>query len=485
MRLKAAAQKSLFGQIMLWMFIPLMILWPMSLLISYPIGRSIADSPFDQSLKLSVTNLAQQMHSSFTERALSTWGLSVPTSDIQDQVFYQIMTAGGEVIAGNVNMPQPPSIDGVVVNQPQIYNGTMYHESVRIAYMWVDLGSQAVLNSRFQQNSVVLVQVAETLNKREALAREILQGVTLPQLIFLPIAVLLIWFGLTRGIMPLNRLQDSILQRDTHDLSDVPSADAPEELQPLVRSFNGVLHRLRRHIDLQKRFLTDTAHQIKTPLAGLKTQAELALRTNNPEEQRSSLEHIAAASERTARLVNQLIALSRTEHLAEERLELVEVDMVAIARDQTIFAADRALQNGLHIELDVPDIKIMVSAHAVMLGELMKNLIDNAIFYTGTSVTVRVTADADYAHFYVLDDGPGIEPDEREQVFEPFYSVLGEQGNGSGLGLAIVRQIAVMHGAQIEINYNTELPINGPHGSKFHVKLLRAHDAVPTLLVKF
>ena len=95
MRLKAAAQKSLFGQIMLWMFIPLMILWPMSLLISYPIGRSIADSPFDQSLKLSVSNLAQQMHSSFTERALSTWGLSVPTSDIQDQVFYQIMTAGG------------------------------------------------------------------------------------------------------------------------------------------------------------------------------------------------------------------------------------------------------------------------------------------------------------------------------------------------------------------------------------------------------
>lgn len=122
------------------------------------------------------------MHSSFTERALSTWGLSVPTSDIQDQVYYQIMTAGGEVIAGNVNMPQPPSIDGIVVNQPQVYNGSMYHESVRIAYMWVDLGNQAVLNSRFQPNSVVLIQVAETLNKREALAREILQGVTLPQL---------------------------------------------------------------------------------------------------------------------------------------------------------------------------------------------------------------------------------------------------------------------------------------------------------------
>ena len=476
MRLKAAAQKSLFGQIMLWMFIPLMILWPMSLLISYPIGRSIADSPFDQSLKLSVANLAQQMHSSYTERALSTWGLSVPTNDIQDQVYYQIMTTGGEVIAGNVNMPQPPSLDGVVVNQPQVYNGSMSHEAVRIAYMWVDLGTQTVLNSRFKANdSVVLIQVAETLNKREALAREILQGVTLPQLIFLPIAVLLIWFGLTRGIMPLNRLQDSILQRDTHDLSDVPSADAPEELQPLVRSFNGVLHRLRRHIDLQKRFLTDTAHQIKTPLAGLRTQAELALRTKDPDEQRSSLEHIAAASERTARLVNQLIALSRTEHLAEERLELAEVDVVAIARDQTIFAADRALQNGLHIELDVPDEKIMVNAHALMLGELMKNLIDNAIFYTGTSVTVRVTADADHAHFYVLDDGPGIAPDEREQVFEPFYSVLGEQGNGSGLGLAIVRQIAVMHGASIKVNYNAELPMGGPHGSQFHVAIPRAH----------
>ncbi|TDR30904.1 sensor histidine kinase [Hydromonas duriensis] len=467
-------QKSLFGQIMLWMLIPLMFLWPLSLLISYPIGRSIADTPFDQSLKNNVSNLAQQMRSSYTEHALSTWGLSIPVFDSQDQMYYQIVSSNGETILGTTKMPQPPAADAIVMNQPQVYSATLYNEPVRVAYVWLDLGNQSVIGSHFQSNSVVLIQVAETLNKRKALAREILQGVTLPQLTFLPIAVLLIWFGLSRGIMPLNRLQDSILERDTHDLSDVPSTDAPEELQPLVRSFNGILHRLRRHIALQKRFLTDTAHQIKTPLAGLRMQAELALQTDDPVEQRNSLTHIAAASERTARLVNQLIALSRTEHLAEERLELAHVDIVAIARDQTIFAADRALQKGLHIELDVPDAVILVNAHAIMLGELMKNLIDNAIFYTHTSVTVRITSDATHAHFYVLDDGPGIAPEEREQVFEPFYSVLGEKAStGSGLGLAIVQQIADMHDATIDIAYNSELTEGERHGCVFHVCMPR------------
>lgn len=476
-KVKVIVQKSLFGQIMWWMLMPLVVLWPMSLLISYPIGRSIADSPFDQSLKVSVSNLAQQMKSSYTERAMSTWGLSVPFSDAQDQIYYQVSSSRGETIAGTVNMPQPPANESIVIDVPQVYSSTLYSSPVRVAYVWVDLGEQSLRGYLFNDSSVVLVQVAETLNKRQALAREILQGVTLPQLIFLPIAVLLVWFGLTRGITPLNRLQISLSERDSQDLSDLSADDAPEELQPLVRSFNGVLHRLRRHIDLQKRFLTDTAHQIKTPLAGLQTQAELALQTNDPIEQRNSLEHIAAASQRTAQLVNQLIALSRTEHLAQERFDLTRVDFVQVVREQTIFAADRALQKGLHISLEVPEIKIDVNAHAVMLGEMIKNLIDNAIFYTHSRVTIRVDYDFTHVILRVLDDGPGIEVDEREQVFEPFYSVLGEKGNGSGLGLAIVKQIANMHRAQISISFNTELSGTGERGCVFTLKLART-DAV-------
>ena len=219
---------------------------------------------------------------------------------------------------------------------------------------------------------------------------------------------------------------------------------------------------------MQKRFLTDTAHQIKTPLAGLQTHAEFALQTSNIDEQRNSLKQIAASSERTARLVNQLIALSHTEHLLEEQLDLSTVDLAVIVRQQTIFAADRALAKGLNIALEVPETAVWIQAHAVMLGELIKNLIDNAIFYTHTSLTVRVVVFERTAHVSVLDDGPGIPMDEREEVFEPFHSILGAQNNGSGLGLAIAAQIAKMHHTQIDITDNTELAPD-EMGTVFHV----------------
>lgn len=478
-------QKSLFGQILLWMMIPLTVLWPLSFLVSYNLGRNIADAPFDQGLKNSVLNLSQQLQSSYSERSLSSWGLSVPSSDEQDHVYYQVAAVDAETIVGTVLMPEPPS--EMVLNRVQLYDAVMYDEPVRVAYMWVDLTGQSLLNTRFKEHPIVLIQVAESSRKRESLARQILQGVTLPQLIFLPIAVMLIWFGLSRGVLRLNQLQYQMSQRDSQDLSDLSTEDTPEELQPLVHGFNHVLSRLRRHIVLQKRFLTNTAHQIKTPLAGLKTHAEYALATEDEADRKHSLKQIVASSERTARLVNQLIALSRTEHLAEERLDLSPVDLTHIAREQTIYAADRALQKGLHIALEVPEKAVWVSAHAIMLGELIKNLVDNAIFYTSSLVVVRVTFDEERAHLYVLDDGPGIAPEERDSVFEPFHSILGASGNGSGLGLAIVRQIAQMHHGLIEVRDNDELECDSV-GTVFHVsfprKILRSDEQVKSRLVE-
>ena len=464
--MKFTHRKSLFGQIIAWMLIPLAVLWPLSFLVSYNLGRNIADAPFDQSLKNSVVSLRQQLQSSYAERALSAWGLNVPSNDKQDQVYYQIANIDSETILGSVVMPKPPGV--MAFNEIILYDAQMYGEPVRVAYTWVDRSNQSSIYSADKSNNRLLIQVAETLHKREGLARQILQGVTLPQLVFLPISMLLIWFGLSRGIGRLKRLRAEMAERDSQDLSDLSTTDAPEELQPLVHGFNDVLSRLRRHIALQKRFLTDTAHQIKTPLAGLQTHAEFALQTSNIDEQRNSLKQIAASSERTARLVNQLIALSHTEHLAEERLELSTVDLAVIARQQTIFAADRALAKGLAIALEVPETSVWVQAHALMLGELIKNLIDNAIFYTHTSLTVRVTVLEQTAHVYVLDDGPGIPIDEREEVFEPFHSILGAQNNGSGLGLAIAAQIAKMHHTTIDITDNAELHTDET-GTVFHV----------------
>lgn len=454
----AARKKTLFGQIMLWMLLPLAILWPISLLINYHLGRAIADSPFDQGLKNHVSNLAQQMQSSYSQQTLSTWGLSVPFGDTADQVYYQIQPLGGEILIGSVKMPIPPEPEEATLNQVQIYDSELYGEPIRVAYMWQDLGEQVLVNKYLKQQPVVLIQVAETLNKREGLAREILQGAVLPQLIFLPIAVLLVWFGLTRGIMPLSRLQQNILERDQYDVSDLPVHDTPEEMEPLIHSFNHILYRLRRLMAFQKRFLTDTAHQIKTPLAGLKAQAELALQTTDAEQHRNSLLQIAAASDRTAHLVNQLIALARTEYLAEQNPPLLPTELVAAAREQLLLAVDRALQKGLDVSFDAPDEEIWIKAHPILLGELFKNIIDNAIYYTTKTVVVRVARRLDEVYFSVLDDGPGIPEAERDLVYAPFYSVLGEHNNGSGLGLAIVKQISEMHNANINIDDNPELP---------------------------
>ena len=326
-----------------------------------------------------------------------------------------------------------------------------------MAYTWMQINSASPLSEKFMPDTVVLLQVGETLNKRRALARQILQGVTLPQLMFLPIAVMLIWFGLTRGIMSLNRLQTSVLQRNENDLSNLSVEHTPEEVQPLVRSFNNILSRLRRNVGLQKRFLADTAHQIKTPLAGLKAQAELALHTKDPLQRRESLEHISSSADLAARLVSQLIALARTEHITREGADWKDIDLVQAARDQLVNAADHAMQAGLLIAFEAPDWEVPIHAQPVMLGELIKNLIDNACHYTESDVTVRVTQDHLGAHLYVLDNGPGIPLHEREHVFEPFYSVLGENKGGSGLGLAIVKEIARLHDAELKITENVEL----------------------------
>lgn len=470
--MRAFKRKSLLGQIMMWVLIPLVILWPISFLISAHMGRNIANVPFDQTLKNSVQNLSQQLQSSFAERSLSAWGLSIPYSDEHDQVYYQIMSLGAETLVGTTSMPQPDA--PIVFNEVQFYDGVVYGEPVRIAYMWMNMGGQSTLNTRFKNHPILLIQVAETLKKREILANQILKGVTLPQLVFVPLTLLLIWFGLTRGLARLNRLKKQMAERDSLDLSDLTTHDAPVELQPLVEGFNEVLSRLRRHIALQKRFLTDTAHQIKTPLAGLQMHADFALQTNDPDKQRQSLMNIAASSERTARLVNQLIALSHTEHLAEEKIELNTIDLTTIVRQQTIFAADRAIAKGLHLALEVPDTAIWIKGHAMMLGELVKNLVDNAIQYTHSVVTVRITHDSQVATLSVLDDGPGISVDEREQIFAPFHSILGIQSNGSGLGLAIAQQVADLHHTQIHVMDNPEL-VHDQTGTLFQAQFTIYH----------
>ncbi|MGF6635931.1 signal transduction histidine kinase [Paraburkholderia sp. MM6662-R1] len=301
------------------------------------------------------------------------------------------------------------------------------------------------------------MQVAETLDKRSQLANDIIKGVILPQFVILPLAILLVWFGLSRGLEPLHALQAHIRARRPDDLSPLEARRAPPEIEPLVTSFNDLLTRLEQNMELQKRFIADAAHQMKTPLAGLRTQAELALRQNASAEVRRSLEQIATSSEQAARLVTQLLALARAENRRSGQI-FTPLELGELARSAVREWVQAALAKQMDIGYEAPDEPVEVAGNPVMLREMLSNLIDNAIRYTpaGGRITVRVRHDAParLVHLEVEDTGLGIPASERSRVVERFYRILGREGDGSGLGLAIVREIAAMHGGELAIDDN-------------------------------
>ncbi len=375
---------------------------------------------------------------------------AVLRGDETDSMFYLVQLAD-KVLGGDRDLPLPPNMDRPLPGVIQYRDASVRGFAVRVAYTWVDL--------RLADSPPVLVQVAETLEKRAQLASRIVRGVVIPQLVILPLAILMVWFGLTRGIRPLSHLQARLRQRRPDDLSPITTDEVPQEIAPLVDGMNDLLTRLAENVEAQRRFVADAAHQLKTPLAGLRTQAELALRTTSPADIEQSMQHLIEGSERATRLVNQLLALARAEGSPTPATASTPQDLQAIARAQTLARVNDALARDIDLGLEGDETPVFVTGNALLLGELISNLVDNALRYTpaGGTVTVRVYADGERCVLEVEDSGPGILPDERERVFDRFYRVLGNTAEGSGLGLAIVREIAQRHGAIIELADNPTL----------------------------
>jgi two-component system sensor histidine kinase TctE len=475
-------QHSLFGEILDWMLAPLLLLWPMSIAITYLVAKSIANQPFDHALEDSVTVLAQQVKETDGRIGARLPGSArdILRADDVDSVYFQITGPRGEPVDGDRDLPLPPPEDAERSGRVHFRNETLHGAPVRVAYAWVNLRPLADPRAYpLNDPPLALVQVAETLNKRAQLANEIIKGVILPQFIILPIILALVWFALSRGLSPLAQLQERIRARPPDDLSPIDPRQVPEEISPLVGSLNDMLARVAHTIAAQKRFIADAAHQMKTPLAGMRMQAELALRQVDAEEIHRSLEQLAKSSESATRLVNQLLALARAENQPHAGLALAPLDLGQLARSvvqdwvQASFAHEIDLGYEAPAESTGP---VEIDGNPLMLRELLSNLIDNALRYTppGGSVTVRVrragddAAGADHgdagappprqAVLEVEDTGPGIAPAERHRVFERFYRILGTTAPGSGLGLAIVREIARQHGAGIVILDNPDSP---------------------------
>ncbi len=263
----APPQRSLLGEILDWMLAPLFLLWPMSVAITYVVAQNIANVPYDQGLANDLRLLAHQVHreDGRTVLRLSDSAREVLRANETESVFWLAQGDRGEYLGGDRDLPLPAELGTPQPGTVLYTDGTVRGFGVRMAYTWVDLQAPGVRPA--------LLAVAETMEKRTRLANGIIKGVIIPQFAVLPVAVLLVWFGLTRGVAPLNALQQRLRARRPNDLSPIDERAAPSEIAPLVGAMNELLNRLSANVAAQRRFVADAAHQLKTPLAGLRTQA--------------------------------------------------------------------------------------------------------------------------------------------------------------------------------------------------------------------
>lgn len=443
-------QRSLFGELLDWMLTPLLLLWPLSLALTWFVAQGIASKPFDRALEFNLQVLTRLvvLENERVVFKLDAQARDLLRADTGDLVYYQVLDPRGELISGEIDFPSPRDEALPEPGRVLLRDDLLRGDEVRVAYTWL---------ARNDSERLVLMQMAETKGKRSTLATEIIKGVMVPQFVILPLAVLLVWLALVRGIRPLNDLEQRIRARKPDDLSPIEDSFVPQEVAPLVSSINDLLSRLKVSLTTQKRFLADAAHQLKTPLAGLRMQAELAQREIDPVEIRGSLQQIARSSTRATHTVNQLLALARAETTGRS-LPNENIELSRLVRGVVQESVPRALEHGIDLGFEGPEEtpeNCLIVGNPTLLQEMVRNLVDNAINYTGRGgvVTVRVLLDR-FSGVQVLqveDDGPGIPENERAFVLQPFYRALGTNVDGSGLGLAIVQEIAQQHGATVSM----------------------------------
>lgn len=364
--------------------------------------------------------------------------------DKDDWIYYRVVGPDGKTITGQADLPLPARLprEGDHV----YYDAMLGEQAVRVAAFALPLRGTSV-------EGVAMVQVAETKSKRDVLADEIIAAVMLPQLLVVLLVAALIHFGIRRGLRPLDDLRRAIELRSHRDMSPVPLDQAPPEVTPLLRSMNDLLNRVRESIAHQQRFTADASHQLRTPLAGIQTHAEMALRAEDPAAMQRELEWIRAGTTQLTHLVSQLLALSRVEPGSGREIAMQSLALEALARETTAEWVEAALAKRIDLGFESDGQGLPIRGNPMLLRELLANVLDNALGYTPPEgkVTVSVMRAEDQAVMAVEDDGPGIPEAERALVFERFHRLPENTRSGSGLGLAIVREIALLHGGEVFI----------------------------------
>lgn len=364
-------------------------------------------------------------------------------ADNKSRMVYRVSTLDGALISG---FSELPAWKGRLPDRTayaalvDFYNDQVDSQPVRVAVL---LQPVASANGR----GMAVIQVAETLELREALTRRILFNTLWRQAVLVAVIVVVAVVVVQRATRPVRQLSAELQARPEGDLSPLTVEDAPRELTPLVEATNQVMGRLQHLLDHQKRFVRDASHQLRTPLAVLKTQIQSAQRGDVSATQ--ALDEISVTVDHATQLANHMLSLAKVEQLRNQSDAMV-LDLAPIVREVALDLS--ALVAAKNLDFEISTQPALIKAHEWSLRELSRNLLHNAIKHTpqGGSLTVQVRADSAQAHFAVQDSGPGISADLRARLYQPFSS--GDVRSGSGLGLAICHEIVMALGGHITLD---------------------------------
>lgn len=444
---------SLRGELLAWVVIPLAVVVGFNVWTTYRSAIGTADLITNRTLLASARVIAEDVRASngSIEAPIPPAALEMFASDQHDIVVYQVIGPNRDLIAGTPETQMP-------TDWPIGFETRLFETSYRGQPMRSVAISQPLITA--DGSIEIVVSVGQTLRTRDSLVQVLWLKALRDQVVLLAGAAFLTLFGLRRGLAPLMRLRATVLgRRGSNALEPLSVAGLQTELQPLVNALNDALNDVRRQIATQRRFVANAAHQLRTPLALLRTQANVGLREGDLAGKTAALTGIDATVERMARLSTQLLALARAEqgsHILSKQV----VDFGAVVRNVLEDLADQALARNIDLGFEGPATALLLDGHGPLLAELVHNLVDNAIRYGGDGgrVTVSLSGDDTVICLRVEDSGPGIPPEERNRVFERFYRALGTEVSGTGLGLAIAREIVASHDGSIELQDRQPLP---------------------------
>lgn len=440
--------QSLKRRLASWLFGVLSALLAVDAWFSYSDALGAANQAYDRSLSASVKGIAERIQATESEVLVDIpySALELFEAGSSDRVYYSVGVPGQASITGYEGLPLPPRAVSVA-NTPVFYDGVYQGQPLRLGAMLKPL-------YRKEFPRPVMVIIGETTNSRQEVVNHLFLREVVRKALLVIVALVVALFATMTAVRPLDRLGQSIRARPEDDLRPVDAVDVPQEVKPLVTAINLHLERLAAMLEARRRFITDAAHQLRTPLAVLNTQAEYALRQHTESEMRPAIEALHRSLASAIRLANQMLSLSRAEPINGLSASRQPVDLAAVARDMVVELLPLAARKQIDLGLEDAGVALQVSGNAVLLREMLANLIDNALRYTPERGVVTLALDLSpdapaQARIRVIDNGPGIAAQFREQVFLRFFRLNSAEFMGSGLGLSIVREIVLDHGGQI------------------------------------